>query len=113
MPLECAILERSPQPREICPHCGDYPFEALERGRYQREKHDSYGKRQNYCLVICSACCQAVGYESPPWNSKAWKQVNAADQLKRDTDIIWMIRAWAFTVVIGVLLLAGCLALSV
>lgn len=113
MPLECAILEGSPQPRSICPYCGDYPFEALERGYYQREKLDEHGKRQHYCLVICSECNQLVGYESPPWNSKAWQQVSEADKLQRQSESLMTISVSVFVFLIGALLLAGWMALFV
>lgn len=113
MPVEHTLLRDSPQPRETCPYCGDYPFEAVDRGLCQREKHDARGKRQDYCLVICSECASFIGYESPPWNSKAWNELNAADQQQRNSRFVTTLAFSVFLILIGALLLVGWLAISV
>jgi len=65
MAIESTLLEDKPLPFEVCPKCGK-PFEPFLRGQVQRGKRKlGFGPKQDYCALICRACQEIVGYESP------------------------------------------------
>lgn len=66
MTVECARLDGKPTPFSTCPKCGK-PFEPFLRGQIQRSpyKFIFFGPIRPYCALICRACKEIVGYESP------------------------------------------------
>jgi hypothetical protein len=52
-----------------CPECYVTPLEPFLRGQVQRSPHRfwwwPFGETRPYCAVICRACKQIVGWESP------------------------------------------------
>lgn len=65
MPIECEQLRTAKCPLEICPKCGE-KFEPFLRGLVQRRKITFWRRRPRpYCAVICEACKEIVGHESP------------------------------------------------
>lgn len=67
MPIEFVQLQDEPVPFESCPNCGVTPFEPFIRGCVHRPKRRwiFFGKKQDYCALICDKCKELVGYESP------------------------------------------------
>lgn len=65
MPIEYEWLRHMPYPMERCPRCGT-AFPEFLRGRVQRSKRFlSILWKRPYCAVICHACTEIIGWESP------------------------------------------------
>lgn len=74
MPIETRLLEKQPEAIQKCPKCGAEPFLSMLRGQVHRAATEApVAKvlaivRQQpfaYCAVICAACTDIVGWESP------------------------------------------------
>ena len=67
MPIEVVTLRDHPPPFERCPRCGASPFEPFLRGMVQRSPRRwwIFGRVRPHVAVICRACKNIVGYESP------------------------------------------------
>lgn len=67
MPVECDLLSSAPVPLARCPKCGATPFDPFMRGEVQRFRRSWwFGRKRDYCALICWQCKEIVGYESPP-----------------------------------------------
>lgn len=65
MPNEYTLLKNHPVPLQTCPKCGE-TFKTFMRGQVMRnERWFWIGPRRDYCALICSACKEIVGWESP------------------------------------------------
>lgn len=65
MPIEALILSHAPYAKEKCQKCGER-FPEFMRGQVQRSKRFlGIGPRRRYCAVICHACKEIIGWESP------------------------------------------------
>jgi hypothetical protein len=66
MPIEAVFLEHEQEYYMVCPSCGSAPFRGIFRGLVQRSKRRwGIGRKRSYCAVICDACKNIVGYETP------------------------------------------------
>lgn len=66
MPVEVALLAAEAVQFGRCPRC-DEPFYPFMRGEVQRSARPwwLFGRRRDYCALICRACKDIVGWESP------------------------------------------------
>jgi hypothetical protein len=68
MPVEAEYLKDEPVPLATCPRCDVKPLEPFLRGMVQRQARwlgSLLGPPRPYCAVICGACKEIVGWESP------------------------------------------------
>lgn len=66
MPKECAQLRHAPYSKTQCNRCGAF-FPGFMRGQVQSWWRKKFGLP--YCAVICHACKEIIGWESPPKGS--------------------------------------------
>ena len=65
MPIEYTLLKNQPYAREICPKCNER-FPEFMRGQVQRSKRFlGFLWKRDYCAIICHACKEIIGWESP------------------------------------------------
>lgn len=68
MPVECTLLDDAPVWMMNCPKCAA-TFRPFLRGQVQRSPRSLFSwppfKRRDYCALICWACKDIVGWESP------------------------------------------------
>lgn len=70
MPIECTQLDAERCKLKQCPKCGA-GFNPFMRGQVQRSKRFLWVLwPRDYCALICHACKEVVGWESP----KGWME---------------------------------------
>lgn len=69
MPVEYRLLKDADVPLQSCPVCQYRPFEPFLRGQVGRSERALFSwppfKLRPHMALICWACKEIVGYESP------------------------------------------------
>lgn len=76
MPKEYELLKNMPTPFFNCPKCHK-EFDPFMRGMVHRAKRWFWiGPRRDYCALVCGACKEIVGWETPPKARLPFEQIN-------------------------------------